>query len=84
MAKIKNVSGEGRSVPLLGGRLVLAGQVVDVDPDDVYGFTCQEANWACVDKAATDAHKAGREAELERIYEENPELRPEAPEKPEG
>lgn len=59
MAKIKNVSGEDRIVPSLGGRLVLDGAVADVPTEDVYAYTCQESNWAPVDKDATKAHEAG-------------------------
>jgi len=62
MAKIKNVSGEDRTVPGLGGRLVLAGAVVDVPDADVYAYTCQESNWAPVDKSATAAHEAAVKA----------------------
>ena len=35
MARIKNVSGEDLIVPGLDGRLVLSGQVVEVDDDDL-------------------------------------------------
>lgn len=56
MAKIKNVSGEDLIVPGLGGRLILAGAVVDVATEDVHAYTCQESNWAPVDKSATKAH----------------------------
>ena len=55
MAKIKNVSGEDRVVPALGGRLVMAGGVVEVSDADVYGYTQQEA-WKPVDDEAQDAH----------------------------
>lgn len=58
MAKIKNVSGEDRLVPGLGGRLVLAGAVVEVPDEDAHAYTCQETNWAPADKAATKAHDA--------------------------
>jgi hypothetical protein len=57
VGKIKNVSGVDRIVPWLGGRLVIAGAVVDVPVEDVYAYTCQEANWAPADKAATTAHE---------------------------
>lgn len=63
MAKVKNVSGEDRTVPALGGRLVTAGATVDVDPEQVYGFTCQEAIWAPADAEAKKAHKAATEPE---------------------
>ena len=46
MARIKNVSGEDLIVPGLDGRLVLAGQIVDVPDDDADAYTCQTVNWA--------------------------------------
>lgn len=46
MAKIKNVSGEDLLVPGLGGRLVLAGAVVEVPDEEAESYTCQESNWA--------------------------------------
>lgn len=46
MAKVKNVSGEDRTVPELGGRLVLAGEVVEVPDERADAYTCQESNWA--------------------------------------
>lgn len=49
MAKIKNVSGQDLEVPSLG-RIVFAGQEVDVDDKDVESFTCQESTWASVSK----------------------------------
>lgn len=61
MAKVKNVSGEDRTVPALGHRLVTAGASVDVEAEQVYGFTCQEALWAPADAEAKKAHKAATE-----------------------
>lgn len=52
--KVKNISGDDRFVPSLGGRLVMAGAVVDVD--DAGSFTCQEGVWEAVDKDAKAAH----------------------------
>ena len=46
MAKIRNVSGEARLVPWLGGRLVLDGQVVEIPDDDLDAYTCQPDTWA--------------------------------------
>lgn len=63
MAKIRNVSGENLLVPALGGRLVLEEAVVEVEDADVYGFTCQEPNWAPADDAAATAHAAAVAAE---------------------
>lgn len=45
MAKIKNVSGEDLLVPGLGGRLVLAGEVVEVNDDEAESYTCQGKTW---------------------------------------
>lgn len=73
MPQIKNVSGDDLVVPWLGGRLVLAGQVVDVDEGDVYAFTCQEPNWAPADDAAQAEHDAAEA-----------EANPEPVEKPAG
>jgi hypothetical protein len=57
VAKIKNISGEDRNVPWLGGRLVLAGAVVEVAPDQVTAFTQQEGTWAPADKQAETLHE---------------------------
>lgn len=46
MTKLKNISGEDRTVPALASRLVLAGQVVEVPDEDVDAYTCQETIWA--------------------------------------
>lgn len=56
MAKIRNISGQDLIVPSLGGRLVLAGQVVELEADQVYGFTVQGPNWEPVDKQAKAVH----------------------------
>lgn len=46
MAKVKNVSGEDRIVQ---GRLVLAGAIYELGPDeDVESYTCQAVNWQSV------------------------------------
>lgn len=79
--KIRNVSGEDRTVPSLGGRLVLAGAVVDVPLDDLYAYTCQTTVWQPHDTAATKAHAKGEADELERVYAERPHLRPTEPDK---
>lgn len=57
MAKIKNVSGQDLIVPGIGGRLIIAGAVVEVPDADTHSYTCQESNWAPADKAATKAHE---------------------------
>lgn len=54
MAKVKNISGVDLIVPAHGG-LVMAGQVIDVPPEAVYGLTCQSI-WQPADKAAEKAH----------------------------
>lgn len=71
MAKVKNVSGEDRTVPALGGRLVTAGASVDVEAEQVYGFTCQDAIWAPADAEAKKAHKAATEPADENESEES-------------
>jgi hypothetical protein len=58
VAKIRNVSGNDLIVPSLGGRLVLAGQVIEVAADDVYAFTQQYPNWEPADKPAQTVHAA--------------------------
>lgn len=64
MAKIRNISDDDRLVPDLG-RLVLAGQVVDVPDADVHAFTRQVDVWAPHDEEAQAAHDAG-DADLAR------------------
>lgn len=53
MAKVKNVSGEARTVPALGGLLVLEGQVVEVPDEVIDGFVT--ATWAPADPVAKKA-----------------------------
>ena len=60
MSKIRNVSGQDLSVPWLGDRLVVAGQVVDVPAEDVYAYT-QQAGWDPADDEAQTLHAAGEE-----------------------
>lgn len=66
--KVKNISGEDLVVGWLGGRLVVAGQVVEVPLDDVWSYTQQAEVWEPYDAAAKKAHKEhlevahGREA----------------------
>ena len=69
MAKVKNISGEDRTVPGLGGRLVLAGQVVEVPDDEVYAYTQQTSTWAPADEPAKAKH-----AEEWAVYHEVAEL----------
>lgn len=53
--KIKNTSGEDRMVPWLN-RLVMAGQVVEVNGEDVWAFTQQAQTWAPADDEAQVEH----------------------------
>jgi hypothetical protein len=48
VARIRNISGEDRIVPWLGGRLVIDGAVVEVPDEDFEAYTCQESTWAPV------------------------------------
>lgn len=57
MARIKNVSGEDRT---LDGILVLDGQIVEVPDDDVEAYTGQE-NWALAPKKAAESDKKAAE-----------------------
>lgn len=85
MAKIKNVSGVDLVVPALGGRLVLAGQVVEVPDGLVYGFT-QQSIWDCADEASRAADMEGeadyqgrlaaQTATLEPVEETEPDVAP--------
>lgn len=54
--KIKNTSGEDLLVPWLGGRLVIAGAVVEVPADTVTAYTQQESTWAPADDEAQALH----------------------------
>lgn len=74
MSKVRNVSGEDRYVPALGGRLVVAGAVVDVAPDEVFGFTCQDGLWEPADEEAAEAHHAAEQTSGEEVPgDESPE-----------
>ena len=74
MPKIKNVTGEDRTLPWLNDRLVLAGQEIEVSDADVYSYT-QQVGWdpadddaeAITDKLAkTDAKVAEARASNEK------------------
>lgn len=65
-AKVRNVSGEDLSVGWLNGRLVLAGQAVEVPLEDVFAYTSQPGTWEPYDPAAKKITKDGHEAEVER------------------
>lgn len=76
MAKVKNISGRDLIVPALGGRLVVAGAVVEVPDDAVYGFTCQGPNWEPADDETQAVHDKAHAAELEALG-----IEPEQPKK---
>lgn len=78
MPKIKNVSGRDLIVPALGGRLVIAGQVVEVADGDVYGFTCQAPNWEPADESAKKTHNRAHRAE-QKAAQPEPEPPAQAP-----
>jgi F420-0:gamma-glutamyl ligase len=80
MAKIKNVSGVDRILPNLGGRLCIAGAIVEVADGEVYGYTCQETNWKPADKAAETAHRTSQKEEQLRVAVERGEVVQDAPE----
>lgn len=48
MAQFKNVSGEDRTVPAIGDRLVIAGAVITVPDATAEGFACQPDIWQAV------------------------------------
>jgi hypothetical protein len=62
MCKVKNVSGSDRT---LDGRQVVAGAVIEVPEDAVYGLTCQEPNWKPADKATQKVHDEAHAAQVE-------------------
>ena len=59
VGKIRNISGQARTLPWLGDRLVLDGQVVEVPAEDVTAYTQQEAIWEPVGQVATDPGEQG-------------------------
>lgn len=69
MAKVKNLSGQALSVPALG-RMVLAGQVVEVPDALAFGLTQQDI-WQADDADAKKAHKDGETARDERVAAEH-------------
>ena len=46
MPKVKNISGDDRTVPALDGLLVKAGETIDVP--DPKSYTCQADLWSLV------------------------------------
>lgn len=72
MAKIKNVFGEDRTLPWLGNRLVLDGQVVEVPDEDVYAYT-QQSGWEPADDAAQGIHDEAAAVAVETVKVESGE-----------
>lgn len=69
MAKIRNTSGDNRNLGIEHGtRLVLAGAVIEVKAEEVYGFT-QQSIWEPADDAAKKAHKKAEDARSELLGE---------------
>lgn len=76
MARLKNVSGEARQVPLLEDRVVEADEIVEVDDQLVAEFAWPESTWLAVGDAertvedlrvelkARDLPTSGAKAEL--------------------
>lgn len=77
MPKIRNASGEDRLVAALAGRLVIAGSVIDVPTDDVYGFTQQVGVWEPADKTAQKVHDRSHAAYLRAVGIDIDEAKPE-------
>lgn len=53
MPRFKNVSGHDVIVPVLGGRLVIAGAEVEFPDEAVAGLEGQEVNWLPAEKKST-------------------------------
>lgn len=68
--RVKNVSKSDRT---LAGGLVLAGEVIEVPEDGVYGLTCQPANWAPADPAAKKIHEKAHAEQEKRNQPPEPE-----------
>lgn len=66
VGKIKNESGEARTIHGVNGRFVPKGAVIEVPIDEVYNYTQQEI-WSPADPAAKKAHAAGQAAYEERL-----------------
>lgn len=64
--KIKNVSGEARTLGGPAGRFVPKGAAIDVPLDEVYLYTQQEI-WDPADAAAKKAHAEGHAAYEQRL-----------------
>jgi hypothetical protein len=76
-AKVRNCSGEDLLVGgSLNGRLVLAGQAVEVPLEDVWAFTSQPGTWEPYDAASKKVTKEGAEAEQAREAAENATAEP--------
>ena len=58
MARLKNVSGEAREVPLLGNRVVEPDEIVDVDDELLAEYVWPEATWQVQAEKPVKASKA--------------------------
>lgn len=63
MPKVKNVSGEDRTVPWLNNRLILAGGVAEVPDEDLSAYTCQPRIWQAVEEEKPAAKAAAPKEE---------------------
>lgn len=81
--KIRNVSGESRSIGHAGGRLVLKGATLDVPLEEVYGYTQQDSIWEPADADAQSAHDEAH-ADYQRRLAEDLGLADPEPEQPAG
>jgi hypothetical protein len=70
VAKVKNISGEARTVPSLGGLLVLEDQVVEVPDEAADGFLVQSDVWGPVGAAAKAVKKDAEQA-LAELNDDN-------------
>jgi hypothetical protein len=61
VARLKNVSGEAREVPLLDNRVVEADEIVEVDDQLLTDYTWPETTW----QAVADAERTVEELRAE-------------------
>jgi hypothetical protein len=61
VARITNISGEDRDVPLLGGRTVADGETVEVDDQLLEDFAWPESTWK-VETTASGAASSSKKA----------------------
>jgi hypothetical protein len=60
VAKIRNVSGEPRIVPWLGGRTVDDDEVVEIPDGHWDNYVCQSAVWEPVEEPAVPAKASAK------------------------